>query len=95
VLAVQPQQLRIAADRLRVCAERVDTARTAFADAAAADLPSVGRAAADPATRTARSADHACAVLAADLCRMAAALSHLAVLYQRLDDHLLAGPGSP
>jgi uncharacterized protein YukE len=84
-LAVSPEDLSAAAAALAGCSHRLDDARAAFARAAAADVPELGRAAVSAAGESAARAERAVATIAHDLDELARALRMLAHVYAQVD----------
>jgi hypothetical protein len=84
-LAIRPEELRAAALALSTCATRLDDHALTFARHATHDAPSLGTKAFPAAIRGIQAAEHAVAVLAADIGALARALDLLAAHYPQVD----------
>jgi len=90
-LAVKPEDLHAAAVALSACARRLDEARSAFAGAAAREVPSLGREAVEAAATSASRAEQAVRTIGEDIDELARALRLLALLYDELDRGAVGG----
>jgi hypothetical protein len=84
-LAIRPEDLHAAGLALSACANRLDDHGLTFARHATRDAPSLGIKTFPAAIRGIQAAEHAVAVLAADVSALARALDLLAVHYPHVD----------